>query len=138
MIVNGQNDPLIPLPAGHQSWSDRFYSLICWLDHVDFFTRSPFLRQRLIKRIVWCQWVLTLAIIVLSGILIVETDSTAKAVLGITNTVFAAMLRLTTSFDKDMRDMAEKMSTFQSQQEGRIAAAAGFLDGVELGGGAHV
>jgi len=128
------HNPIIPPPppVDNQSWSERVCSLICWLDHVDFLTRSPVLRQRLIKRIVWCQWVLTLAIIVVSGILIVATDSTVKAVLGITNTVFAGMLRLTTSFDKDMRDMEERMNTFQSHQEGRVAAAAGFLDGVQL------
>jgi hypothetical protein len=66
-------------------------------------------RQQLIKRIFWGQVLLTISIIIVSGVLIVATDFYLKLVLGIVNSCLATALKFTSSFDKDIRDTSQKL-----------------------------
>ena len=61
------------------------------------------------KRIYWLQVVLTVGIIVSSGILVVANEFYLKLVLGIVSSVLAALLKFTTSFDKDITEYGDRL-----------------------------
>jgi len=105
--------------------------LLCPLDNCDILAEGE-ARQQLIKRIFWGQVLLTIAIIIVSGVLIVAIDFYLKLVLGIVNSCLATALKFTSSFDKDIRDTSQKLdlvsgpdkkSEAASEAADRLAAA---------------
>jgi len=110
--------------------------LLCPLDGCDFHAEGEE-KQVLIKRIFWSQVLLTLAIIIVSGILIVATGFYAKLVLGVVNSVLATLQKFTQSFDKDLRDTAQRLDLMRAvgpdkKSEVPAAAAADRLEDLGL------
>ena len=88
-------------------------------------------RQRLIKRIFWTQVLLTVAIVAISGVLIVATGFYAKLVLGVVNSILATLLKFTQSFDKDLRDTAMKLDLVRGEDKKEEIEAADAADELE-------
>lgn len=87
---------------------------LCWLDCVNFQAEGQ-AKNTLVKRIYWLQVVLTVCIIVISGILVVANDFYLKLVLGIASAVLAAFLKFTASFDKDITEYADRLRRIHDQ-----------------------
>jgi hypothetical protein len=63
------------------------WSCLCLLDHLNLETSDKTERRLIINRVIFLQWILTLSVIIVSGVLIVATDFWLKTALGMTSSV---------------------------------------------------